>query len=338
MEKGLISTRWFPKCAFSARNGLLSDNIFADFDQQAEQLSGHDQSYLQLTQGAFQGRFLSAFLGDDVVIHMEFCNQSMEQEIGGSPDHITFGVALSDQAQFLANGTPLTSEDVFVVPPSGNLHLISPLNGAIMAIAIRRDIFLRQPGLAPAVLDWVKGLAGQVGFLRSGRLAQRLREDAVAALEGVAQISIPVPEAMIGRALAASIASKISLEWAGPTASYGVDTNAAYDRFQHCQNWLQTDGALNGSAAEIAQFVQASKRSVEQAFSTTVGMGPLTYLRILRLHDVKRKLTDTSVAHLSIGDIASEYGFWDWSRFSQHYRRHFGELPSDARQYQADRV
>ncbi len=315
---------------------MLVDNVFADFDQQAEQLTGHDQTYLQLSPGAFQGRFLSAFLGDDVAIHMEFCNQSLEQEVGGSPDHISFGVVLSDRGPFIANGKPLSKEDVFVIPPSGSLHLVSPMSGAVMAIAIRRELFLCQPGLAPAVQDWVSGISGSPGFLHASRFADRLREDAIAAMEGVAQTGTSAPEAMIGQAVAASIASKLSLEWAGATADTGFGNTIAFDRFQNCRSWLRTGGELIDSSAELAQLVQGSKRSVEQAFSTSVSMGPLTYLRLLRLHDVKRKLTDPLIANLSIGDIAAEHGFWDWSRFSQHYRRHFGELPSTTRQYLAD--
>ncbi|MCB1452789.1 MAG: helix-turn-helix transcriptional regulator, partial [Rhizobiaceae bacterium] len=84
-------------------------------------------------------------------------------------------------------------------------------------------------------------------------------------------------------------------------------------------------------SSEIANLIQVSKRTVEQAFSSNVSVGPLTYSRILRLHQVRRKLMDPSMATLSIGDIAAEHGFWDWSRFSQHYRRQFGSLPSAAR-------
>lgn len=331
MKNNLISTRWFPKCDFSARRGVLSDNVFEDFDQQAEQLVDHDQTYLQLTRGMFQGRFLSAFLGDDVAIHMEYSNQALEQDVSGSPDHLSFGVVLSDQDHFLANGSPLTCDDVFVLPPSASLHLISPLNGAIMAIAVRRDVLLRQTGLSPVVGDWMANLAGRVGFLSAPRFAHRLREDVIAALEEVSQNSALEPEAMIGQALVASIASKLSLEWRGAKASYGAGGTVAFDRFQSCRNWLQSDPPLIDDTADIARQVHVSRRSIEQAFSQTVSMGPLTYMRLRRLHDVRRKLVDPSIADQSIGDIAASHGFWDWSRFSHQYRIHFGELPSTTR-------
>ena len=129
MGNSLISTRWFPTCDFSARKGVFADNVFTNFEQQAEQLEGHDQSYIQLSQGAFQGRFLSASLGDIVAIHMEYCNQALEQEITGSPDHFTFGVMLNENNPFVINGVSLNRANLFVLPPSGNLHVINPNYG-----------------------------------------------------------------------------------------------------------------------------------------------------------------------------------------------------------------
>ncbi len=334
LKSDLTSMRWFPSCEIGARNASLLNNVYEDFDQQSEQLVGHDQSYLQLTPGAFQGRFLSAFLGDDVAIHMEYCNQALEQEVGGSPGHLSFGVILSDGGAFFVNGRPLTKNDVFILPPSGNLHVTSPLNGAVMAITIRRDMFLRQSGLSPMVLDWLDDLTDSVGFLRAGRLPDRLREDAVSALEGIAQTDAQVSETVLGQALAAGIASKLSLEWSSAAVRDGLCGTPAYDRFQRCKSGFQTEAASIENVSRVTTMGRASKRSVEQAFSTHVSMGPLAYLRIMRLHDVKRKLADQAFADRSIGDIAAEHGFWDWSHFSHQYRRHFGELPSFTRQSQ----
>ncbi|WP_422038640.1 helix-turn-helix domain-containing protein [Roseibium sp.] len=55
------------------------------------------------------------------------------------------------------------------------------------------------------------------------------------------------------------------------------------------------------------------------------------YLRVLRLNRARRKVGDRAFSGQSIGDIAAEEGFWDWSRFTNYYRRQFGELPSETR-------
>ena len=337
MQNGLISTRWFPKCTFSAKKGALLDNVFKDFDQQAEQLVGHDQTYMQLTRGKFRGRFLSAILGGDVAIHMEYCNQALEQHVSGPPDFLTFGVLLSDKEVFSINGSAITFDDVFVVPTTGDLHVISPLNGAIMAIAVRRDTLLAHSGLSPIAANWLADLNGTVGNLRMPRLANRLREDAIAALESASDTCATTPAVMIGQALVASIASNLSLGWNTGAANAKVDLTAAFDRFQSCRQWLNEAPAQRVDLDEVAKQMQNSKRSIEQAFSQTVSMGPLTYLRLCRLHEVRRKLANPVANTQTIGDIAADHGFWDWSRFSQNYRQHFGELPSATRCSQVDR-
>lgn len=337
MQNGLISTRWFPKCTFSAKSAALLDNVFEDFDQQAEQLVGHDQTYMQLTRGKFRGRFLSAILGCDVAIHMEYCNQALEQEVGGPAEFMTFGVLLGDQEAFLVNGSVFTFEDVFVMPTAGNLHLISPLNGVIMAISVRRDTLLAHSGLSPIAANWLTDLNGTVGNLRMPRLANRLREDAIAALESASDICAVTPAVMIGQALVASIASNLSLGWNTGTANARVDLTAAFDRFQSCRQWLIEAPSQRVDLDEVAKQMQNSKRSIEQAFSQTVSMGPLTYLRLCRLHEVRRKLANPATDTRTIGDIAADHGFWDWSRFSHTYRQHFGELPSATRCSQVGR-
>ncbi len=336
MKNTAISTRWFPAYGFCEGHTGLSDRLFRDFDQQAEQLSGHDQSYMQLTPGPFQGRFLSAFLGPDVSIHLEYCNQALEQEVHGSPDHYTFGVTLDEAAGFTSKGRILTSEDFFLLPPSGKLHVISPKHGIVMAIAIRSDIFLKQPLLSPAAMEWVLKLDDDIGIIHARKFAHRVREDAIAAIEGLAQNNSPASSELIGQALVASITSKLALEWSNAVSRDAGGATQMYYRFDLCRSWLRSNDAKAVSNSEIARFSNSSRRSVEQSFSSNVSMGPLTYMRVVRLHDVRRAMLDPSFQDHSIGDIAAQYGFWDWSRFSNQYRRHFGELPSVARRSQAN--
>ena len=65
--------------------------------------------------------------------------------------------------------------------------------------------------------------------------------------------------------------------------------------------------------------------------SEHVNMGPRSYARIVRLHNARRKLREERYFDESIGNIAAQEGFWDWSRFTAYYSKHFGELPSATR-------
>ncbi len=328
-----ISMHWFPSCPLGANVPLLFDNEYSDFDQQAEQLAGHDQAYLQLTPGPFAGRFFSGFLGPDVSIHLEYCNQALEQRIGGDPNAISFGLVLNEASVFRVNGRMLTGSDVMVLPPGGSLDIVSPVDGAIMAIVVDACRLLAEPGLAPQIADWLDRKNGDVGLLHAPRLADRMREDAIHALECASVVGADNETfgPVLGNALIAGIAAKLSLEWA-VAAETGLIAGAnSYMRFLQCRDVIYNKCPDIDGAVELAQIARTSKRSVEQAFSEQLSIGPLTYLRILRLHNVRRTLGDPASAHLSIGDIAATNGFWNWSRFSHLYKQHFGQLPSTAR-------
>jgi transcriptional regulator GlxA family with amidase domain len=60
-------------------------------------------------------------------------------------------------------------------------------------------------------------------------------------------------------------------------------------------------------------------------------MGPGNYARTLQLNHIRRDLMSETHGDASIGVIAARRGVWHWSRFSQHYRLLFGELPSQTR-------
>lgn len=75
---------------------------------------------------------------------------------------------------------------------------------------------------------------------------------------------------------------------------------------------------------DLCSALQVSRRTLQDSFQTVLGVSPLHYLRALRLDGARRDLLK---GH-SVKDVVETWGFWHWSRFSQDYRRLFGELPS----------
>ncbi len=323
------SDTWFPDCAFSTNPSWIHDAQYQDFDEQAQRLTGHDQDYLQLSPGAFQGRFLSAFLGDALSVHIERCNQALEQCVTGSPRHFCFGVVLSDQAPFRVNGESLSPHDVLIAGPNAAMHLYSPAGGAVMAVVIERDRLLKNPVLPAAAAASLDQMASGIGVVHAPGFADRLREDAIQAIENGTFFSEQTP-APAGDALLASIASKLALEWQAQN-HYARSSSNSFKHFNHCRTVVHNHWNCISKVASLTEITGASKRSLEHAFSTSLATGPLTYVRLLRLHLARRALLSAASARLSIGDVAANHGFWNWSRFTHQYRKQFGELPSDTR-------
>ena len=87
------------------------------------------------------------------------------------------------------------------------------------------------------------------------------------------------------------------------------------------------DGPL--STSELAADLGVSDRTLHRAFKRWVGVGPYDYQLVRRLHHFRRRLLTGAPYRGKITDAAIRSGFDHFGRLAQHYRRRFGELPSE---------
>jgi AraC family transcriptional regulator, ethanolamine operon transcriptional activator len=79
----------------------------------------------------------------------------------------------------------------------------------------------------------------------------------------------------------------------------------------------------------LASAVGTSHRMLEHHFRRTYGVSPLTWHRSMRLDTVRRDLRRAYRNGESVTAIAMRWGFHHLGRFSEEYRRLFGERPVD---------
>ena len=80
--------------------------------------------------------------------------------------------------------------------------------------------------------------------------------------------------------------------------------------------------------SELCQEVHTSQRSLYYAFEECVGLPPMDYLKLLRLHGVRRALQSVNPLIYKVYEIAGRWGFWHMGQFSRDYKMMFGEPPS----------
>ena len=80
---------------------------------------------------------------------------------------------------------------------------------------------------------------------------------------------------------------------------------------------------------DICRALNVSRRALQYSFIQIYRVPPLTYLRIVRLGRARRDLLEADGSDITVSRIAIHWGFYHLARFSQYYRQHFGELPSD---------
>jgi AraC-like DNA-binding protein len=81
---------------------------------------------------------------------------------------------------------------------------------------------------------------------------------------------------------------------------------------------------------EICSAIGVAERSLRVACEEHLGMGPIRYLTLRRMHLVRRALLRADPSQTSVTRIAMDHGFWELGHFSVFYRKMFGEVPSES--------
>jgi AraC-like DNA-binding protein len=111
-----------------------------------------------------------------------------------------------------------------------------------------------------------------------------------------------------------------------------TDTSSAHHRhaaiMRRFEEVLEANPDRTLYAAELCAASGASDRTLRACCQEHLGMGPMRYLRLRRMHLARRALRMADAAATTVTEVATSYGFWELGRFSVAYRSLFGESPS----------
>ncbi len=79
--------------------------------------------------------------------------------------------------------------------------------------------------------------------------------------------------------------------------------------------------------SEICAAANASEHTIRICCNEHLGMGPVRYLWLRRMHQARHALLRASEEGTTVTSIALAHGSWELGRFSVAYRRLFGETP-----------
>jgi AraC-like DNA-binding protein len=80
--------------------------------------------------------------------------------------------------------------------------------------------------------------------------------------------------------------------------------------------------------AEVCAATGVAERTLRVCCNEHLGMGPIHYLWLRRMHLAREALRRADAATATVAGIAADHGFWELGRFSVEYRKLFGETPS----------
>jgi AraC-like DNA-binding protein len=80
---------------------------------------------------------------------------------------------------------------------------------------------------------------------------------------------------------------------------------------------------------EICASIGVPERTLRACCEEHLGMGPIRYLTLRRMHLARRALLCGDPSKSIVTRIVTDHGFWELGRFSVAYRALFGETPSE---------
>jgi AraC-like DNA-binding protein len=101
---------------------------------------------------------------------------------------------------------------------------------------------------------------------------------------------------------------------------------AAIARFEE---FLEANADRAIYVTEICAAIGVSERTLRTACEEHLGMGPIRFLALRRMHLARRALLRAHPSEATVTSIVTNQGFWELGRFSVAYRTLFGETPSE---------
>jgi AraC-like DNA-binding protein len=115
-------------------------------------------------------------------------------------------------------------------------------------------------------------------------------------------------------------------------ASSGMSTGGRrHDRIvARFEEYLEANPDQPLYLTEICAAIGVAERTLRVACEEHLGMGPIRYLSLRRMHLVRRALLRADPSTATVTRLATDHGFWELGRFSVTYRALFSESPSES--------
>ncbi|KQT64047.1 MULTISPECIES: helix-turn-helix domain-containing protein [unclassified Aureimonas] len=298
--------------------GAFAMRRFEEASEQERSLPGFAQHYSQLSPGRFEGSISSLSLPGFSILR-ERINVSVVQAFTAPKDRVVSFCLPSHAGGFHSNGEGQVGGSLGVGHGWSRLGVSEENSDIIMVVA---DIAVFDEDARPeagavrtgpstasadALFDW---LASLLAVYASGEAARS---------PGLDLLIADLLRDRLG-ALSASLS--------GSSADRPRIDRRAHALHGEMQDWLATHPREPATVASLSRALGASSAELRRASLAVLGTALDALLLTRRLDLARRDIIEARRTSRRICDIALDWGFSHWGRFSGTYRDFFGETPS----------
>lgn len=299
-------------------------DCFRDLDELRHAISGADLEIIKLRPGDLEVHALSFDIGD---MSVDRGSINRDLRVRGSLDVERYAVGLFQPgARAMLNGNSVDPSTLLFYTPGLELdgHLQEGYGWTSLII----------PG------DWVELMqlaARESSDLTSRAGCRAIRPDPArlqdlrAATDAIVVSRFQIEPSEEG-AIPLSLDVRNALgavlsEFDTPTSKSDCRSRSHYRLARRAEAYMRERVSEDLCIDDICTELRTSRRYLEYAFVDAFGTSPSRYFRVLRLHQVRRRLRNPGAA-TTVTSEALNHGFNHLSLFSAQYRALFGESPS----------
>lgn len=301
-----------------------------DVDEHAHNLSRWQQLYDQLSAGRFSGALTELWLGQTQVFH-EFTSHTLRQSCVVWPDSFWFGVPLRDGNHCKIDAKHMVDDTIALRPGGCDFELLTPDRFDILGVVADAQALcsyaLEVEHYDPAAILQQREIL-QVGAGARRRLAYFILQTLSELQANDAISTAPAAQDALEQSILAGLTSLLMSVGHEPRVSMAKAHRQRLVAQVREHVLAHHDQAI--TVPDLCRQFHVSRRTLQNCFYQVLGIGPVAYLRSIRLNAVRRELKNPEAVRHTVQDVAAAWGFWHLSQFSADYKRLFGELPSEA--------
>jgi AraC family ethanolamine operon transcriptional activator len=302
---------------------LLSRASFADADEQAAALTGWNQSYLQLSRGAFGGEVRQLeFAG--LRLFVESLRESVYQTGQIREGTLALGLPLQVEGPSVFCGAPSDADALHVFSGASGFEFRSSRRHVMLGLELDEAAWRRCGEHDPALQA---RLVAQAGLRRLDGAAQAgLRQCLTGVLDTVEAAPALLQSPAVQAAMLDSVVEQLGSVLAPVRGADSVGTHGHWALTRRARELVHAQLDQPPTVLALCEQLGVSRRTLQNGFQTALGISPLAYLRAVRLNAARQALKTAA----SVTAAATDLGFWHFGHFAHDYQQMFGELPSEA--------
>jgi len=311
-------------------NRIILHRHFKDIDELAEVLnSGRKVQLTQLSPRRFN---CDLFFVEFEEAQFFFTNSFGSVRCLGekNAEYLSFSCVIeSSEADVITHGYRVSDDTLYGFDPNREINLVMPSNLKLCNVSIKCDVFeeclrvmertdidrrflsanfLRSPTTMPTLRNYLKQLwclvERQPHFLKLPHLKKLVLEDFIPLLIDAIPLSIE-------------------------SALKPLPSSSRVQTVKQVEDYMMAHLDRPLTLKDLGKALNVSSRPIFYGFQEMFGVSPMAYLKVQRLHGVRRALKVSDPETRSVMEIAQQFGFWSAGHFARDYKTMFGDLPSE---------